>query len=64
MSLRFGEIHGVDISEEMIRLARERLRDTPNAHAQVNNGADLGAFRGRVVRFRLLLRRLPAHPQP
>jgi SAM-dependent methyltransferase len=44
MSLRFGEIHGVDISEEMIRLARERLACAPNAHAQVNNGADLGAF--------------------
>jgi ubiquinone/menaquinone biosynthesis C-methylase UbiE len=44
MSSRFGEIHGVDISEEMIRLARERLRETPNAHPQVNSGADLGAF--------------------
>src|SRR5665811_167380 len=28
----FGEIHGVDVSDEMIRLAEERLRDTPNAH--------------------------------
>jgi SAM-dependent methyltransferase len=44
MSTRFGEIHGVDISAEMVRLARERLRETPNAHALVNNGADLGAF--------------------
>ena len=44
MSARFGEIHGVDISAEMVRLARERLRETPNAHPQVNNGADLGAF--------------------
>ena len=44
MSARFGEIHGVDISAEMVRLARERLRQTPNAHPQVNNGADLGAF--------------------
>ncbi len=44
MCARFAELHGVDISEEMIRLARERLRDTPNAHPQVNSGADLGAF--------------------
>jgi SAM-dependent methyltransferase len=44
MSSRFGEIHGVDISEEMIRLARERLAGTPNAHVQANSGADLGAF--------------------
>ena len=44
MSLRFGEIHGVDISAEMIRLARERLASAPNARVQVNNGVDLGAF--------------------
>jgi len=44
MSRRFAEVHGVDISGEMIRLARERLRDIPNAHPQVNSGADLGGF--------------------
>jgi SAM-dependent methyltransferase len=44
MSLRFGKIHGVDISEEMIRLARERLTSAPNARVQVNSGADLDAF--------------------
>ncbi len=33
MSTRFGEIHGVDISTEMVRLARERLRETPTAPA-------------------------------
>ena len=44
MSLRFGEIHGVDISEEMIRLARQRLACAPNARVQANSGADLGAF--------------------
>ena len=32
MSRHFGEIHGVDVSDEMIRLAGERLRDTPTAH--------------------------------
>ena len=44
MSLRFGKIHGVDISEEMVRLARERLSSAPNARVQVNSGADLDAF--------------------
>src|SRR6202049_1554068 len=44
MSRHFAEIHGVDVSDEMIALARERLRDTPNAHAHVTNGASLAEF--------------------
>jgi ubiquinone/menaquinone biosynthesis C-methylase UbiE len=35
LSRDFGEIHGVDVSDEMIRLARERLRDIPHAHVHV-----------------------------
>src|SRR3974377_728072 len=31
MSRHFREIHGVDISDAMVRLARERLSETPNA---------------------------------
>src|SRR5579871_6813173 len=31
-SRRFAEIHGVDVSDEMIRLARQRLKDIPHAH--------------------------------
>src|SRR5690348_2134708 len=30
LAQHFGEIHGVDVSDEMIRLARERLRSVPN----------------------------------
>lgn len=41
MSRHFGEIHGVDISEEMAAMARDRLRRTPHAHVHVTNGADL-----------------------
>ena len=41
MSRHFGEIYGVDISEEMAAMARERLRNTPNAHVHVTSGADL-----------------------
>ncbi len=44
LSRYFGEIHGVDVSEEMVRLAGERLAGTPNAHAHVRSGADLAEF--------------------
>ena len=44
MSRHFGEIHGVDVSDEMIRLASERLRDTPNAHPHRGSGAGLELF--------------------
>jgi cyclopropane fatty-acyl-phospholipid synthase-like methyltransferase len=37
----FGEVHAVDISGEMIRLARNTLSDAPNAFFYQNNGADL-----------------------
>jgi ubiquinone/menaquinone biosynthesis C-methylase UbiE len=40
----FGEIHGVDVSDEMIRLAREKLRGIPHAHVHLTSGADLAAF--------------------
>ncbi len=44
MSRHFAEIHGVDVSDEMIALARERLSDTPNAHPHVTDGSSLGEF--------------------
>lgn len=44
LSRHFGEIHGVDISDEMIRLARERLADIPHAHPRHNPGSDLAAY--------------------
>src|SRR5512140_2627371 len=44
LSRHFGEIHGVDVSDEMIRLAEERLRDTPNAHPHHSSGSDLAMF--------------------
>jgi SAM-dependent methyltransferase len=44
LSRHFSEIHGVDVSDEMIRLARERLRDIPHAHAHATNGASLAQF--------------------
>jgi SAM-dependent methyltransferase len=44
MSRHFGEIHGVDISDEMIRLAGEQLKDIPHAHAHVTPDSTLGMF--------------------
>lgn len=44
IAAHFGEVHGVDVSDEMIRLARERLRDVPNAHPAVTSGSDLAQF--------------------
>jgi len=37
----FGEVHAVDISGEMVRLAREALTDKPNAFVYQNSGVDL-----------------------
>ncbi len=37
----FGEVHGVDVSGEMVRQAKLALRDRPNAFVYQNNGQDL-----------------------
>jgi SAM-dependent methyltransferase len=44
LSRHFAEIHGVDVSDEMIRLARERLREIPNAFPHASDGASLAQF--------------------
>src|SRR6185369_11878553 len=51
LSRHFAEIHGVDVSDEMIALARERLRDTPNAHLHVSDGASLAEFPDETFDF-------------
>ncbi|HOK45812.1 MAG TPA: class I SAM-dependent methyltransferase [Bryobacteraceae bacterium] len=38
------EIHGVDISPEMIAIARDKLRDIPNARFTVAENSDLSAY--------------------
>jgi len=37
----FGEVHAVDVSGEMVRLATEAVRDFPKAFVYQNNGKDL-----------------------
>ncbi len=44
LSPHFKEIHGVDVSDQMIKLAEERLRHTPNAHPHHSSGSDLAIF--------------------
>jgi SAM-dependent methyltransferase len=44
LSADFAEIHGIDVSDEMIRLAREKLRAVPNAHLHHTSTSDLSLF--------------------
>jgi SAM-dependent methyltransferase len=51
MSRHFGEIHGVDVSDEMIRLAEMRLEGLAQAHAHVTSGSDLALFENEMFDF-------------
>jgi SAM-dependent methyltransferase len=51
MARHFGEVHGVDISEEMIALGRERLANVPQCHLHVTAGADLAMFPNEYFDF-------------
>jgi ubiquinone/menaquinone biosynthesis C-methylase UbiE len=44
LSRHFGEIHGVDVSDEMIALGRRRLEDIAHAHFHTTDGATLPQF--------------------
>jgi SAM-dependent methyltransferase len=44
LSKLFGEVHGIDVSGEMVARAKEALRDRPNAHVYQNNGTDLSVI--------------------
>jgi SAM-dependent methyltransferase len=44
LSADFAEIHGIDVSDEMIRLAREKLRGIPHAHVHHTSTSDLSLF--------------------
>jgi ubiquinone/menaquinone biosynthesis C-methylase UbiE len=44
MGRHFGEIHGLDVSPEMIAQARARLADIPGAHLHATTGSDLSLF--------------------
>lgn len=44
MSWNFGEVHGVDVSDEMIRRALRNVRAIPNAFPRPTAGIDLADF--------------------
>jgi ubiquinone/menaquinone biosynthesis C-methylase UbiE len=44
MSRHFEEIHGVDISDEMVVQAKDKLRDIPWAYPHAASGSDLALF--------------------
>ena len=47
----FGEVHAVDVSGEMVKLARQALAGMPNAFVYQNNGRDLSVVEGRQFDF-------------
>ncbi len=47
----FGRISGVDVSGEMIALARENLAGVDHADARLNQGSDLAAFENESIDF-------------
>ena len=51
LSRHFVEIDGVDVSDEMIAIARERLSDLPNAHPHHTDGASLSLFPDETFEF-------------
>ncbi len=51
LSAHVGEIHGIDVSDEMVRGARERLSQSPNAHVHRGGGADLAGFASESFDF-------------
>ncbi|MCS6953745.1 MAG: class I SAM-dependent methyltransferase [Bryobacterales bacterium] len=51
LSRHFQEIHGVDVSEEMVRLARAKLHDVANARVHLGNGTDLTGFADATFDF-------------
>lgn len=44
LSGHFREIHGVDVSEQMVRLAQRNLAAIPNAHVHATSGTNLKQF--------------------
>jgi SAM-dependent methyltransferase len=51
MSRHFAEIHGVDVSDEMIGIARELLRGVPGTRVHVNDGTGLAMFQDSYFDF-------------
>ena len=58
----FGEVHAVDVSGEMLRIARDRLADKPNVHLHQIDGrtlAPLGDRRFELVFSTIVFQHIP-----
>lgn len=51
LSRHFGEIHGIDVSDEMIERARRKLAGIPHAQAHHASGSDLSRFGNNYFDF-------------
>jgi SAM-dependent methyltransferase len=51
LSAHFTEIHGVDVSERMVRLAQRNLAGIAHAHVHATSGTDLGRFEDQSFDF-------------
>jgi SAM-dependent methyltransferase len=51
LSRHFGEIHGVDVSDEMVARARANLAHIPHAHAHTGSGSSLALFASESFDF-------------
>lgn len=51
MSRHFGEIHGIDVSDEMIARSKANLQDISHAHTHHANGSDLAQFADEYFDF-------------
>ena len=51
LSAHFREIHGVDVSERMVRLAQRNLAGIANAHAHATSGTNLQRFEDQSFDF-------------
>ena len=47
----FGEVHGVDISSEMVRIARDTLQGVSNVKIHLSNGKDLAVLGDELFDF-------------
>ena len=47
----FGEVHGLDISSEMLKQAQAAVANVSNIHLHKNNGKDLADFENEVFDF-------------
>lgn len=51
LARHFSELHGVDVADEMIALARENLRGVPNAFPRTTDGATLAGYADESMDF-------------